>query len=39
LFTSTSPLQQKIRNWGMGLVNRSHLIKRHLIKEALGEVQ
>jgi 2-polyprenylphenol 6-hydroxylase len=39
LFTSTSPLQKKIRNWGMGLVNRSHLMKRHLIKEALGEVQ
>jgi 2-polyprenylphenol 6-hydroxylase len=39
LFTSTSPLQKHIRNWGMGLVNRSHLIKRYLIKEALGEVQ
>jgi 2-octaprenylphenol hydroxylase len=39
LFTSANPLQQKIRNWGMGLVNRSHLIKRHLIKEALGEVK
>jgi ubiquinone biosynthesis UbiH/UbiF/VisC/COQ6 family hydroxylase len=39
LFTSANPLQQKIRNWGMGLVNRSHLIKRYLIKEALGEVQ
>jgi 2-polyprenylphenol 6-hydroxylase len=39
LFKSTSPLQKKIRNWGMGLVNRSHLMKRHLIKEALGEVQ
>lgn len=39
LFTSTSPLQKHIRNWGMGLVNRSHLMKRHLIKEALGEVQ
>ena len=32
LFTSTSPLQKHIRNWGMGLVNRSHLMKRHLIK-------
>ena len=39
LFTSANPLQQKMRNWGMGLVNRSHLIKRHLIKEALGEVK
>jgi 2-polyprenylphenol 6-hydroxylase len=39
LFTSSSPLQKKIRNWGMGLVNRSHLMKRYLIKEALGEVQ
>lgn len=39
LFTSANPLQRKIRNWGMGFVNRSHLIKRHLIKEALGEVQ
>ena len=39
LFTSANPLQQKIRNLGMGLVNRSHLIKRYLIKEALGEVQ
>jgi 2-octaprenylphenol hydroxylase len=39
LFTSTSPLQKHIRNWGMGLVNRSHLMKRYLIKEALGEVQ
>jgi ubiquinone biosynthesis UbiH/UbiF/VisC/COQ6 family hydroxylase len=39
LFTSANPLQKKIRNWGMGLVNRSHLIKRYLIKEALGEVK
>lgn len=39
LFTSANPLQKHIRNWGMGLVNRSHLIKRYLIKEALGEAQ
>jgi ubiquinone biosynthesis UbiH/UbiF/VisC/COQ6 family hydroxylase len=39
LFTSANPLQKKIRNWGMGLVNHSHLIKRYLIKEALGEVK
>lgn len=39
LFSSANPLQKNIRNWGMGLVNRSHLIKRHLIKEALGEVK
>jgi 2-polyprenylphenol 6-hydroxylase len=39
LFTSANPFQKKIRNWGMGLVNRSHLIKRHLIKEAFGEAQ
>ncbi len=39
LFTSANPLQKNIRNWGMGLVNRSHLIKRYLIKEALGEVK
>jgi 2-polyprenyl-6-methoxyphenol hydroxylase-like FAD-dependent oxidoreductase len=39
LFTSASPLQKHIRNWGMDLVNRSHLMKRYLIKEALGEVQ
>lgn len=38
LFTSDNPLEKKLRNWGLGLVNRSHLIKRHLIKEALGEV-
>jgi len=39
LFTGANPLQKNIRNWGMGLVNRSHLIKRYLIKEALGEVK
>ena len=39
LFTSANPLQKKIRNWGLGVVNRSHLIKRHLIKEALGEIK
>lgn len=38
LFSSDNPLEKRLRNWGLGLVNRSHLIKRHLIKEALGEV-
>lgn len=38
LFSGTSNTEKQIRNWGLGLVNRSHFIKQRLIKRALGEV-
>jgi ubiquinone biosynthesis UbiH/UbiF/VisC/COQ6 family hydroxylase len=37
LFSANNPLEKQIRNWGLGLVNRSHLTKRKLIERALGE--
>jgi 2-polyprenyl-6-methoxyphenol hydroxylase-like FAD-dependent oxidoreductase len=37
LFGTSSPLEKQIRNWGLGFVNRSHIIKRQLIERALGE--
>ena len=37
LFGSESAFDQGLRNWGLGLVNRSHLLKRRLIHRALGE--
>lgn len=37
LFGTNNPLEKQIRNWGLGLVNRSHIIKRQLIERALGE--
>lgn len=38
LFSGTSGTERQIRNWGLGLVNRSHFIKQRLIERALGEV-
>jgi 2-polyprenylphenol 6-hydroxylase len=38
LFSATSSTEQSLRNWGLGIVNRSHLIKRRLIERALGEI-
>ena len=37
LFSENNPFEKKIRNWGLGLVNRSHFAKRQLIERALGE--
>jgi 2-polyprenyl-6-methoxyphenol hydroxylase-like FAD-dependent oxidoreductase len=37
LFSASSPFEKQIRNWGFGLVNRSHLAKRQLIQRALGD--
>jgi ubiquinone biosynthesis UbiH/UbiF/VisC/COQ6 family hydroxylase len=37
LFSTSSPFKRQIRNWGLGFVNRSHIIKRQLIERALGE--
>ena len=38
LFTSSSNTEKQLRNWGLGLVNKSHFIKQRLIERALGEV-
>ncbi len=38
LFSGTSTTEMQLRNWGLGLVNRSHFIKRRLIERALGDV-
>jgi 2-polyprenylphenol 6-hydroxylase len=38
LFSATSSTEQSLRNWGLGIVNRSHFIKRRLIERALGEI-
>ena len=38
LFSGTSGTERQIRNWGLGLVNRSHFIKQRLIERALGEL-
>lgn len=37
LFAAESPIEKGLRNWGLGMVNRSHMIKRQLIERALGE--
>ena len=37
LFSAQSPVEKGLRNWGLGVVNRSHMIKRQLIERALGE--
>jgi len=37
LFAAQSPIEKGLRNWGLGMVNRSHIIKRQLIERALGE--
>ena len=38
LFSGTSSTEKQLRNWGLGLVNRSHFIKQQLIERALGEI-
>ncbi|MBU3610068.1 FAD-dependent monooxygenase [Polynucleobacter wuianus] len=38
LFSGTSATEKQLRNWGLGLVNKSHLIKQRLIERALGEI-
>ncbi len=38
LFSGTSSTEKQLRNWGLGLVNKSHFIKQHLIERALGEI-
>ncbi len=37
LFSANNSIEKQIRNWGLGLVNRSHIIKRQLIERALGD--
>jgi ubiquinone biosynthesis UbiH/UbiF/VisC/COQ6 family hydroxylase len=37
LFSASSSTEMQLRNWGLGLVNRSHFIKRRLIERALGD--
>ncbi len=38
LFSASSATEKQLRNWGLGLVNRSHFIKRRLIERALGDI-
>lgn len=38
LFSASSSTERQIRNWGLGLVNKSHFIKQRLIERALGEI-
>jgi 2-polyprenyl-6-methoxyphenol hydroxylase-like FAD-dependent oxidoreductase len=38
LFSGTSTTEKQLRNWGLGLVNKSHFIKQRLIERALGEI-
>lgn len=38
LFSASSGTEKQLRNWGLGMVNRSHFIKRRLIERALGDV-
>jgi 2-polyprenyl-6-methoxyphenol hydroxylase-like FAD-dependent oxidoreductase len=38
LFSGTSDAEKQIRNWGLGLVNKSHFVKQRLIERALGEI-
>lgn len=37
LFSGASSPEKHLRNWGLGMVNRSHFIKRRLIERALGD--
>ena len=37
LFSASSSTERQLRNWGLGMVNRSHFIKRRLIERALGD--
>jgi 2-octaprenylphenol hydroxylase len=38
LFSGTSEIEKQLRNWGLGLVNKSHFVKQRLIEHALGEI-
>ncbi|QWE16790.1 FAD-dependent monooxygenase [Polynucleobacter sp. AP-Nino-20-G2] len=38
LFSATSSTERQLRNWGLGIVNRSHFMKRRLIERALGDI-
>ncbi|OIN01390.1 ubiquinone biosynthesis protein UbiH [Polynucleobacter sp. QLW-P1DATA-2] len=38
LFSGGSNTEKQLRNWGLGLVNKSHFIKQRLIERALGEI-
>jgi ubiquinone biosynthesis UbiH/UbiF/VisC/COQ6 family hydroxylase len=38
LFSGGSSTEKQLRNWGLGLVNKSHFIKQRLIQRALGEI-
>jgi ubiquinone biosynthesis UbiH/UbiF/VisC/COQ6 family hydroxylase len=38
LFSASSSSEKQLRNWGLGMVNRSHFIKRRLIERALGDI-
>ena len=38
LFSASSSTEKQIRNWGLGLINKSHFVKQRLIERALGEI-
>jgi 2-polyprenyl-6-methoxyphenol hydroxylase-like FAD-dependent oxidoreductase len=38
LFSASSNPERQLRNWGLGLVNRSHFMKQRLIERALGDI-
>ena len=38
LFSGSSTTERQLRNWGLGLVNKSHFMKQRLIERALGEI-
>lgn len=38
LFSAQSTTERHLRNWGLGLVNKSHFIKQRLVERALGEI-
>ena len=38
LFSASSNTERQLRNWGLGLVNKSHFIKQRIIESALGEI-
>jgi 2-polyprenylphenol 6-hydroxylase len=39
LFSGNTGTEKQLRNWGLGLVNKSHFIKQRLIERALGEIE
>ena len=38
LFSASGNPERQLRNWGLGLVNKSHFIKQRLIERALGDI-